>query len=148
MLVYCRLKVTWWVPLEEQELLTLLAHTNYFRGSRCTIFSFQCSVLYIIICPFSFVHCISVILWFTASDYPFGIFCPLYFCHSLIYSFWLPLWYLLSIVFLSFFDLQLLITLLVSFGHCVVCPLIYSFWLPLWYLQTFLVVIGVFTFLT
>jgi hypothetical protein len=37
---------------------------------------------------------------------------------------------------LSFFDLRLLITPLVSFGHCVVCPsLIYGFWLPLWYLQ-------------
>jgi hypothetical protein len=31
--------------------------------------------------------------------------------------------------------LQLLITSLVSFSHCVVCPsLIYSFSLPLWYL--------------
>ena len=27
---------------------------------------------------------------------------------------------------------------LVSFGHCVVCPLIYRFWLPCWYLQTLL----------
>ena len=118
-----------------------------------------------------------VLLWFTASDYPFGIFWPLccmsFFdlqllitplvsfshcvvCPSSIYSFWLPLWYLLAIVLyvllwftasdypfgifwplccMSFFDLQLLITPLVSFGHCVVCPsLIYSFWLPLWYL--------------
>ena len=32
------------------------------------------------------------------------------------------------------FDLRLLITPLVSFGHCIVCPLIYGFWLPLWYL--------------
>jgi hypothetical protein len=37
----------------------------------------------------------------------------------LIYSFWLPLWYLQT------------------FDHYIVCPsLIYSFWLPLWYLQT------------
>ena len=99
-----------------------------------------------------------VLLWFTASDYPFGIFRSLcYVCPSLIYSFWLPLWYLLAIVLyvllwftasdypfgifwslccMSFFDLQLLITSLVSFGHCVICPsLIYSFWLPLWYLS-------------
>ena len=84
----------------------------------------------------SFVHCVvwlllwylltivlSVLLWFTGhcvvwlllwyllsivlSDYPFGIFWPLY-C-------------------LSFFDLQILITPLVSFVHCVV-------WLLLWYL--------------
>ena len=127
MLVYCHLKVTWWVPLEEQELLTLPAHPNYFRGSRCTIFSFQCSVLYIIICPLSFVHCISVILWFTASDYPFGIFCPLYFCHSLIYSFWLPLWYLLSIVFLSF-DFWILITPLVSSNSSYLLCLVSQKW--------------------
>jgi hypothetical protein len=60
---------------------------------------------------------LSVLLWFTDSDYPFGIFWPL--------------------CCLSFFDLPILITPLVSFGHCVVCPsLIYGFWLPLLYLQT------------
>jgi hypothetical protein len=53
------------------------------------------------------------VLRFTASDYPFGIFCPLY-CLS--------------------FDLRLLITPLVSFVHCIVCPSTYGFWLPLWYL--------------
>jgi DNA-directed RNA polymerase subunit N (RpoN/RPB10) len=36
----------------------------------------------------------------------------------LIYRFWLPLWYLVVIV-LSFFDLQIMVTPLVSFGHCV-----------------------------
>ena len=70
------------------------------------------------------------------------------------YSFLLPRWYLLVIVFsvllltpsyclfgifwslccLSFFYLLLLIAPLVSFGHCVVCPSTYSFLLPLWYL--------------
>ena len=78
----------------------------------------------------SFVHCIV---------------CPL------IYGFWLPLWYLLVIVLfvLRFtasdytfgifwslyclsFDLRLLITPLVSFGHCIVCPSICGFWLSLW----------------
>jgi hypothetical protein len=50
---------------------------------------------------------------YTDSDYPFGIFWPL--C--------------------CLFDIRILITLLVSFGHCVVYPsLIYSLWLPLWYL--------------
>ena len=112
------------------------------------------------------------VLWFMDSDYPFGIFWPLC-CLSfvlsilitslvssghcvvcpLIYGFWLPLWYHLTIVLsvlwfmdsdypfgifwplccLSF-DLCILITPLVSSGHCVVCPLIYGFWLPLWYL--------------
>jgi hypothetical protein len=64
----------------------------------------------------------------------------------LIYGFWLLLWYLLVIVLsvlrftasdYSFgvfwslcclsFDLRLLITLLVSCGHCGVCPSIYGF---------------------
>ena len=122
---------------------------------------------------------LSVLLRYTDSDYPFGIFWPLcrlpFFdirilitplvsfghcvvCSSLIYRFWLPLWYLLAIVLsvllrytdsdytfgifwplcrLPFFDIRILITPLVSFGHCVVCSsLIYRFWLPLWYLLT------------
>jgi hypothetical protein len=63
-------------------------------------------------------------LQFTASDYPFGIFWPLY-CLS--------------------FNLQLLITPLVSFDHCIVCPSIYSFWLPLWYLLTIILSVLQFT---
>jgi flagellar basal body-associated protein FliL len=86
-------------------------------------------------------------------------------CSSSIYGFWLPLWYLLSIVLsvrtdntmdkryqrgnqnLYIEDEQttqwtkdtkrviILITLLVSFVHCVFCSSsIYGFWLPLWYL--------------
>jgi hypothetical protein len=47
------------------------------------------------------------------SDYPFGILWPLC-CLS--------------------FNICLLITPLVSCGHCVVCPSIYAFWLLLWYL--------------
>ena len=76
---------------------------------------------------------------------------------SSIYDFWLPLWYLVAIVLsvlprfttydyhfgilwplccLSVLDLRLLITPLVSCGHCIVCPSsIYDFWLPLWYLK-------------
>jgi hypothetical protein len=57
---------------------------------------------------------LSVFLRFTASHYPFGIFWPLY-C-------------------LSFYALRILITPLVSFGHCIVCPTLYGFSLPLWYL--------------
>ena len=120
---------------------------------------------------------LSVLPRFTISDYPFGVLWPLYclslldlrllitplvscgrciFCPSSIYVFWLPLWYLVAIVFsvlprftisdypfgilwplhcLSFLDLRLLITPLVSCSHCNVCPSsIYDFWLPLWYL--------------
>ena len=62
---------------------------------------------------------LSLLLWFTASDYPCGILWPLH-C-------------------LSFFDLRLLITPVVSCGHCIVSPsLTCGFWLPLWCLQTFL----------
>ena len=103
---------------------------------------------------------LSALLQFTVSDYSFGIFWPLCCLPSSVYSFWLPHWYLLAIVLsvllqftvsdypfgiflplccLPFFSLQFLITPLVSFDHCVVCPSsVYSFWLLLWYLQTFL----------
>jgi hypothetical protein len=58
---------------------------------------------------------LSVLLWFTAFDNPFGIF-----------------W---SLCWPSFFDLRLLMTPLVSFGHCVVRPSsIYGCWWPRWYL--------------
>jgi hypothetical protein len=43
--------------------------------------------------------------------------------------------YVLPLCCLFFFDIRILITPLVSFGHCVVCSSsIYRFWLPLWYL--------------
>jgi hypothetical protein len=113
------------------------------------------------------------VLRLTASDYPCGIFTLLSFYHCIvrpsIYSFWLPLWYLHTAIILPLhcmaFDLQLLITLVVSshryhltitlsvlrftasdypcgiftllsFDHCIVCPSINSFWFPLWYLHT------------
>ena len=124
------------------------------------------------------------VLWFMTSDYSFGIFWPLY-CLSfdlwllitplvsfghyivcpLIYDFWLLLWYLLAIILsvlpfmtsdYSFgifwplyclsFDLWLLITPLVSFGHYIVCPLIYDFWLLLWYLLA--IILSVLWFMT
>jgi hypothetical protein len=68
-----------------------------------------------VVCPLIYgfwllLWCLLVIvlsvLRFTASDYSFCVFWSLY-CLS--------------------FDLRLLITPLVSFGHCVVCPLIYGF---------------------
>ena len=100
---------------------------------------------------------------FTASDCPFDIFWSLCYlslhlqlliaplisfdhcviCPS-IYSFWLPLWYLLIIV-LSSLHLQLLIAPLISFDHCVICPSIYSFWLPLWYLLVIVLSVPPFT---
>ena len=126
---------------------------------------------------FLLVIVLSVLLWYTDSDYTLGIFwplCCLFFydiqiiitplvsfghcvvCSSMIYRFWLHPWYLLAIVLsvllwytdsdyslgifwplccLFFYDIQILITPLVSFGHCVVCSsMIYRFWLPPWYL--------------
>ena len=57
---------------------------------------------------FLLVIVLSVLLRFTASDYPFGILWPLY-C-------------------LFLYDLRLLITSLVSCGHCIACPsTIYGF---------------------
>jgi hypothetical protein len=81
-----------------------------------------------VVCPSSHYGCwlplwclvaivLSVLLHFTAADYPFGVF-------------WL-------LCCLSFFGVRLLITLLVSFDYCVVCPSsLYGCWLPLWCLQT------------
>ena len=124
------------------------------------------------------------VLWFTDSDYLFGIcwsLCCLsfdirilitslvsfghYVVCPLIYSFWLPLWYLLVImlfvlwftdsdylfgIFWSLcclsFDLQILITSLVSVGHYVVCPSIYVFWLPLWYLLVIMLFVFIYSF--
>ena len=58
---------------------------------------------------------LSVLLRLMDSDYPSGILWPL--------------------CCLFFFDLRILITPLVSCGHCVVCSSsTYGFWLPLWYL--------------
>jgi hypothetical protein len=103
-------------------------------------------------CPFSFGHCVVgssiygfwLPLWYllaivlsvlrsTNADYPFGIFwslCCLFFDLRVAdYPFGIS-WPLCCL----FFDLLMLITPLVSFGHCVVCSSIYECWLPLWYL--------------
>ena len=107
-----------------------------------------------IVCHSSILYCLSfldlrlmIILFVSCGHY---IVCP-----SSIYDFWLLLWYVVAILLsvlprsttsdypfgflwplycLSFLDLRLMITHLVSCGHCIVCPSIYDFWLPLWYL--------------
>ena len=73
-------RLTWWVPLVEQELLTLPEHLSsppVFSMVRVT----RSLVLYVCFvdrclsfCTFSFGHCVV--------------------CSSSIYGFWLPLWYL------------------------------------------------------
>ena len=98
----------------------------------------------------------SVLLRLMPSDYPLVSCGHCIVCPTSIYAFWLPLWYLLAIVssvllqlmpsdypflicwplyHLSYFDLCLLVTILISFGHCIVCPTsIYAFWFPLCYM--------------
>ena len=50
---------------------------GFVWGPCCSIFSFLCSVFSFVVFAcllFLFVIVLSVLLWFTASDYPFGIF--------------------------------------------------------------------------
>jgi hypothetical protein len=139
------------------------------------------SVGHCIVCPLNYGFWLPIwytlaivlsVLWITASDYPFHICWPLY-ClsfelrllitplisvgHCIVcpfnYGFWLPLWYTLAIalsvlwttasdylldilwpLYCLSFELRHLITSLIYFGHCIVCPLNYGFWLPLWYI--------------
>jgi hypothetical protein len=92
--------------------------TRYQRGNqKASIEEGQTTSMYAFWLPIWYLFAIvsSVLLQCMPSDYPFGIFWPLY--------------------RLSYFDVCLLITPLVSFGHCIVCPtLIYAFWLSYWYL--------------
>ena len=143
----------------------------------------QTSMVYTFLLPLWYLLVIVLcrLLWFTLSYYLFGIFWPLYFADfyglhflitplvsfghcivqtSMVYTFLLPLWYLLVIVLCSllwltlsyypfgicwslycadFYGLHFLITPLVSVGHCIVQPfmqtsMVYTFLLPLWYL--------------
>ena len=73
------------MPLVEQELLTLLEHLSslpVFSGVRVTryLVLYVCFVDHCLsFCPFSFGHCVV--------------------CSSLIYGFWLPLWYLQTLLY-------------------------------------------------
>ena len=89
-------------------LITLLVSFGHCNVCPSTLYGFSLHLWYLL------VNVLSVLLRFTASHYPFGIFWPLY-C-------------------LSFYALRLLINPLVSFGHCIVCPsTLYGFSLLLWY---------------
>jgi hypothetical protein len=90
-------------------LITTLVSFGHCIVCPSTLYGFSLLLWYLL------VIVLSVLLRFTASHYPFGIFWSLY-C-------------------LSFYALWLLITPLVSFGHCIVCPsTLYGFSLLLWYL--------------
>ena len=65
-----------------------------------------------VVCPSSIYH----------FDYPFGFFWPICCLSIFDLPFWLPLWYLLVIVLSVHLQCTALITPLVSFSHCIVCP--------------------------
>jgi hypothetical protein len=124
--------------------------------------------------PFGILVIVLSVFWFNAFDYPFGILVivlsvcdlrllitPLVFwslyCLSVIYGFWLPLWYFghcivclwftafdypfcILVIVLSVCDLRCFITPLIIWSlYCL--SVIYGFWLPLWYFQSFLIII-------
>jgi hypothetical protein len=89
-------------------LITSLVYFGHCIVNTSSIYGFWLLLWYIL------VIVLSIRRLFTASDYPFGIFCPLY-CPY-------------------FVNLRLLITSLVYFGHCIVITSsIYGFWLLLWH---------------
>jgi hypothetical protein len=92
-----------------QILITPLVSCGHCVVSSYSLYGFWLPLWYLL------AIVLSVLLRYTDSDYPFGIFWPL--CCQF------------------FFDIRILITRLVSFGHCVVSSSsIYGIWLPLWYL--------------
>jgi hypothetical protein len=70
--------VTRLVPRAEQEVITLPEFTSDFRGAHVAPFLVFCIMFCRLLsfCPFSFGLCVVCLfsIWFTASDYPFGIF--------------------------------------------------------------------------
>jgi hypothetical protein len=58
------------------------------------------------------------------------------FCRSLFFRLSFFFWTLCCLFFCL---LDIVLSVLLSFGHCVVCPSIYRLSFPLWYLQTILV---------
>jgi hypothetical protein len=110
-------------------LLSLYCFSFFYL--RLLITSLVSSSFSLSFCPFHFVIVLFVLLLFTASDYLFGIFKPLFVllpfsvchcivCPSAIYGFWLPLWdlqaslcsfalFLLSLYCLAFYLLRLIV---------------------------------------
>jgi hypothetical protein len=74
-------RLTWWVSLVEQELLTLLEHLSsplVFSGvlvTRSLVFCVMfCKPLCVHLSVFLLAIVLFVLLWFMDSDYPFDIF--------------------------------------------------------------------------
>ena len=75
-------RLTRWVPLVEQELHTLPEYARFLWGSCYSIFSFICLFsrsLFVLFNSFFFAHCVV--------------------CSSLIYEFWIPLWYFQTLLY-------------------------------------------------
>ena len=56
---------------------SIWVHLRFLMGSCCSIVSFLCSVFSVMVCsfvPFLLDILVSVLLWFTASNYAFGTF--------------------------------------------------------------------------
>jgi hypothetical protein len=70
----------------------------------------------------SFGYCIFCPSSIYRFDHPFCIFWPLYFLSIFNWPFWLPLWYHLATLLSVHLRFTVLITPLVSFSHCIVCP--------------------------
>ena len=138
----------------EEQTYTDSDYTLGIFWSLCCLFFYDIQIL---ITPLvSFGHCVvcssmiyrfwlhpwyilaivlSVLLWYTDSDYILGIFWPLCFLFFYDIQILSTPWYLLALCCLIFYDIQILITPFVFFGHCVVCSsMIYRFWLHPWYL--------------
>ena len=113
-------------------LLSLYCLSFYLRLLITSLVSTSFSLSF---CPFSFVIVLSVLL-FTASDYLFGIFKPLFVLLPFDFVIVLSVLLLFTASDYLFGTFKILFVLLpFFFCHCIVCPSIYGFWLPLWYLQ-------------
>jgi hypothetical protein len=135
-----------------------IAYTPVFLwGSCCSIFSFLCNVLQIIVCTFvflSFYHCIvcsSIYVFWLPIRYltPQKNGCVSYIyvykrttkciCSQNAIKYLLFIWSFGLLFFLSISSYLISSTFVfLSFYHCIVCSSIYVFWLPIRYLQTFL----------
>ena len=147
-----RLTILWRVSHIEQKLLILLEHLSLtpLFGIRlapslvfCVLF---CRSLFVhfplisslvsfghcIVCSssiyrvdyplVSFGYCIFCPSSIYRFDHPFCIFWPLYFLSIFNWPFWLPLCYHLATLLSVHLQFTALITPLVSFSHCIVCP--------------------------
>jgi hypothetical protein len=117
-------KLKWWVPLMEQELLTLPEHLSsppVFSGVRVTRSLVLCVCFVdccLSLCTFSFDHCIIC----SSSFYRFWSWSPLWYLHTLISNFCLSL---LCVSYLLPVFTPLLVT---SVYLSCVCPTCYQTW--------------------